>query len=424
MYLAQMMHAAYVVLTLLAVYGFARSLTARKSSAVIATVAAASVPWLTLLAPIAYNEGGLLLYGTLAIGWTVRALTTTSGRTRTFALAGVMAGFACGTKLTAVPMVLLAVPAALLVESLLGRRIAVRAAAGGAAAFIVAGTLAFSPWLVRNLAWAGNPVFPEGASVLGRAHFTDVQVERWKRAHSPTPEQSSPLARVGAFDAQVWRDWRFGYLFLPLAFVAAVVSRRGGPGWWFLVTLFAGLCVFWLEFTHLQGRFFVLAIPIGALLLARVDWGRWVPAGGAFAGTAALVGWGCVHAQFAARMYGPQGWVRFLGTPGEQFVQLHPPEIETMPPDATLTLIGDAAAFWYPRPMSKLRYRTVFDVDAPPGTNVLDAWRGGRPPDSGEWQLIDPKELLRFSKTYWGIPEPSEDVKARQEPYVIPPTGK
>src|SRR5947207_8847902 len=43
--------------------------------------------------------------------------------------------------------------------------------------------------------------------------------------------------------------------------------------------------------------------------------------------------------------------------------------------DQPITLIGDARAFWYPLPTSKLHYRTVFDVR---GTgNVVEAWREG-----------------------------------------------
>ena len=421
MYLAQLMHAAHVVLTVIAVYGFARALAPKKSGAVIAGVVAASVPWLTLLAPIGYNEGGLLLYGTLAVGWAIRAIAAPERRLRTFVLAGLMAGFACGTKLTAVPMVLFAVPAALVVESLITRRLSLRSALAGAAVFVAAGTLACSPWLVRNVAWAGNPVFPEGMSLFGKAHFTDAQVERWKRAHAAPPSQSTAPARVAAFGTQVWGDWRFGYVLLPLSLVALLVARRHAPGWWLLLILLAELSVLWIAFTHLQGRFFVLAIPVAALLLARLDWGRWVAAGAIVAVAAALIGWWTVDSQLTPRLYGKQAWVGYLGVPGERFVQLHPPEVETMPPDATLTLVGDASAFWYPRPMATLRYRTVFDVDVLPGASVLDAWRGNRAPEPGEWQLVDPAELVRFSKTYWGIPAPPADVETRRDPYVIPP---
>jgi len=90
-----------------------------------------------------------------------------------------------------------------------------------------------------------------------------------------------------------------------------------------------------------------------------------------------------------------------------------------MPTDATLTLIGEARAFWFPREMKRLRYRTVFDVDTTGSGDVLEAWR--RPPVANEWLLIDPGELTRFSKTYFGIPPPPAEVEARAEPYVVAP---
>jgi hypothetical protein len=419
MYLAQLMHAAHVVLTALAIYGFARAAAPRRGSAVITSVIAASVPWLTLLAPIAYNEGGLLLYGTLAIGWALRAAR--DGSVRHFALAGVMAGFACGAKLTAVPMVLIGLPVAVGVEALLVGRAVVPRIAAGCAVFGLAGLLTFTPWLMRNAVWAGNPVFPEAVPALGRAHFTAQQVERWQRAHKPPAAQAAPSQRLHAFIDEVLGSWRFGFVLVPLAFVSVVAIRGREPGGWVLLILLAGLSSFWLALTHLQGRFFVLAIPIAALMVGRIEWGRWAPAGGVLAVAAAVAGWGFVHGQVASRLYGSRQWAQLLAYPGEKFVELHPPEIESMPIDATLTLVGEARAFWFPRPMKTLRYRTVFDVDVPAGGNVIDAWRGQPLPN--EWLLIDPAELSRFSKTYFEVPPPPPDVSARPEPYVVAPTA-
>src|SRR5206468_2331993 len=208
-----------VVLAVLAVYGFARTLSGKRSAAVAAALAAASAPWLTLLAPVAYNEGGLLLYGTLAAGWAVCAIgATPRAAMARLLVAGAMAGFACGVKLTAVPMLLLAVPVALVVAWPRGLRYAAR--------YVVLGSIVFAPWAVRNLVWAGNPVFPEAARLLGRAHFTPVQVERWERAHSARPDQRSFGARRLATWREIVADWRFG--FVPLAggvFAAAVGFR-------------------------------------------------------------------------------------------------------------------------------------------------------------------------------------------------------
>ncbi len=113
MYLAQLMHLTLIVMTVLAAWGVAVQFGANRASATVAAVALATIPWMAQLGAIAYNEGGLLLYGTLAIGWAMQGLSavTERSRLRSFALAGVMAGFACGTKLTAVPEILLGVPA-------------------------------------------------------------------------------------------------------------------------------------------------------------------------------------------------------------------------------------------------------------------------------------------------------------------------
>ena len=55
--------------------------------------------------------------------------------------------------------------------------------------FLAMAITTFSPWLIRNCAWTRNPVFPEATSIFGKAHLSDAQVERWKRAHSPREDQ-------------------------------------------------------------------------------------------------------------------------------------------------------------------------------------------------------------------------------------------
>jgi hypothetical protein len=426
MYLAQLMHASYVVLSVLAVYAFARTLTPSASGAVFAGVGAASVPWLTLLAPIAYNEGGLLLYGTLAIGWTLRAGRAATGgsaggmRGRTLALAGTMAGFACGAKLTAAPTVLAAVPVALAVQALIHRPARWSGVVTGAVTFVLFGVIVFGPWLARNVAWARNPVFPEAMSLLGRAHFSEVQVQRWERAHKPPPAQSPKAARLKAFGSEVLFNWQFGYVLLPLGIVAAVVARRN-RNTILLATLLLVFAGFWLAVTHLQGRFFVLAIPVAALLVAAIDWGRWSWVGATAVAVAAGVGLVTMHLRFSSRMDGAQGLTGVIAVPGVAFEQLHPPELQSLPPDATLTLVGEARAFWFSRKMKWLRYRTVFDVDTDPATDLIDSWRGQAVPN--EWLFIEPAELTRFSRTYFGVPQPPQEVRVRTEPYVVPPTG-
>jgi hypothetical protein len=226
--------------------------------------------------------------------------------------------------------------------------------------------------------------------------------------------------RLKALGSEVIFNWQFGFVLLPAALVAIVLPRRRGQGI-FLGVLLLVLAGFWLALTHLQGRFFVLAVPVAALLIAGADWGRLLWIGSTAAVLGVGVGLISVHQRFSSRMYGPQGWAGVIGVPGEALEQLHPPELQGLPPDATLTLIGDARAFWYPRKMQWLRYRTVFDVDTSSTTDLIDAWRGQPVPN--EWLLVDPAELMRFSQTYLGIPPPPAEVRARPEPYVVAPAG-
>jgi hypothetical protein len=414
MYLAQWMHGAFVVLTLLAIYATVRTF-ATPLAACAATVAAGVCPWLTMLATVGYNEGGLLLYTTLAIAWLMRAFdlgrpgpaeirdrmpdAPAAGTISSAIVAGLFAGFACGCKLTGVPMVLVALPVAALAASLIARgRPPVPRLLVAAGVYVLVGLVAFAPWLVRNQSWAGNPVFPEAMPTLGHGHFTPVQVERWHRAHAPRADQQSATARAAAFYQQVLVDWRYAYAILPAGVVAGAVAVRR-PQAAFLLLSLAAFAAFWLAFTHLQSRFFVVAIPVVALLLAQLP--RAQVGVAVLAAVAAVPALGVLHAKFA-----PLGIAFGLDSPRTLRDAVYPEDVNRAVNDEAqpLVLVGDAKAFWYDVPMARLHYRTVFDVDGPEGASVVRAWMGDAAGLPEATALVDPGELDRFSRTYYGIP--------------------
>ncbi len=427
MYLAQMMHAALVTLGALGACGFAFRLAPRPRGAVLAGVALVTLPWLTQLAPIAYNEGGLLLFGTLALGIVLRATTDPlprSRRLRLFALAGAMAGFACGAKLTAVPEVLLGVPAAAVVAAALrhlrhrstsvaGTRGDFLAVCTGGVLYGLVGLVVFAPWLARNLAWTGNPIFPEAAGLLGKAHLTDEQVERWHSAnHLPRPEQATVSGRLKALGDQVLWSWQFGFVLIPAGVIAMGLTARR-PQTWFLGSFLVLFTFFWVGFTHLQGRFFVLAAPAATMAVACIDWDRWPRP--VFSAALIVTLFACIpgavliHSRIAALLIGTaerHGAVDALGRIPLNW--LTPKELEDLPPDARVTLVGESRAFWYQLPMRQLRYRTIFDIDTAGGRGDLAAWTApipGEQPWLGEqWFVIDPAELRRFHRTYRSMP--------------------
>jgi hypothetical protein len=399
-------------------------LSSRTWAAPLAGVAMGALPWMLALAPVAYNEGGLLLYGTLALTWVMTAHFGDPRRPAHFSragwvIAGAMAGLACGVKLTAVPMLTGAIILAWAVVALISRiRRAPQAGrlnVSGVVIFLVVAIVISSPWFVRNLVWTHNPVFPEGMETFGKAHFTDVQVQRWREAHSPRFDQKPLPKHLAAAWDQMGTDWRYGWAFLPLVVAAGVIvhDRR---------TLFLGVAVasqllVWLAFTHLQGRFFVLAIPAGAILIGLAQQKLWP----AIAACVILVVAG-VNLKYHTDRFDPfhKNAPVLLGQSNLQIIAESRLKLEpgALPKEQKAILAGDAQAFWYSEiPSSLLRYRTVFDV--PPSPNPSDwltAWTQG---EHG-LVIVFPGELFRFKKTYHDVPTPPEsELLARPEPYLM-----
>ena len=416
MYLAQFVHAAFIALSILAAGAIAGRLGKERIAPVVAILTTAGIPMLTQLGAIAYVEGGFLFFGVLSIGWTLIALREPENRLRRFALAGAMAGFACGAKLTALPEILVAVPAitfAMFTARKDWRSIPIARRLLMPAAFVLAGLLTFAPWLIRTARWAGNPLFPE-VPQLGRAPFTEAQAQRWKHSLEPREDQRSVPGRLKAGWDQIISNWQYGFLLIPAGLVALVLSRRD-PSGQFLGALFFLLCLFWLGFTHLQARFFVLAIPICALLFATIP-RKMLPA----AIAQALIGAIALHLALlqhhwnqAAELLGNEVLI-----PRAQW-GLTPPPSPTSRQAASIALIGDARVFLYQIPMTHLSYRTVFDVDDASGSqSFIEAWAG--PPAPDQLLVIDPTELKRFQKTYQPFPPIPSEITAHTETYMIP----
>ena len=67
-------------------------------------------------------------------------------------------------------------------------------------------------------------------------------------------------------------------------------------------------------------------------------------------------------------------------------------------------LVGDAQAFLYPVPLSRMHYRAVFNLHT--GTDdPVRAWVGDEPIGNPHWLLvINPAEINRLHATYYGVP--------------------
>ncbi|MGF1633330.1 MAG: hypothetical protein ACFCVE_05715 [Phycisphaerae bacterium] len=413
MYLGQLMHLSHAAAFVWAVWAAVRPAGRLAASGV--ALLAAGVPYVLLLGTVAYNEPGLLLFTTLALAWALRGLAAGAG-VRPWLLAGAAAGFACGTKLTAFPLLLAGLPAALLLGTLPRRP--GRAVLLPLAAFVLVGLVAAGPWLVRTAVWSGgNPVFPQATALFGPGPFTSEQAQRWTTAHAATGEVTAPVALWH----QVLSDWRYGFVFIPLG-LAAVAAGFADAGRRVLLVWLLLLTIFWMSATHLQGRFFVPAVPALLLAAGRVNWRWWPGVVAATAGVCAVVG--VVNAWPQVKDLRP-----FLGVTSLQelvYAMLPASDVATLQRHrGEVFLVGDAKAFWYTDvPSDRLHYRTVFDIagDDATGDAFWPAWLG-RPVDevpADALIVVWPGELRRFYNTYRHLPDPPAGLLEQPGPFIMP----
>jgi hypothetical protein len=443
MYLAQIMSLCFMALTLIAIYGAVSGAMRATGddtdtrnagrAGTIAGCAAATVPFVVMLGCVCYIEGGLFLYGTLAGGWLLRAMLRDEGRVKSMALAGALAGFACGAKYTAIPMFLFGLPIAMLAAMLLARRPMKRMIVG-CIAYGVVGLLVFSPWLIRNYAWAkGNPIFPLGLRVLGAAHFTPDQVERFIRAHRPPAYKASLPKRLESAWPEVLASWQLGYVLVPMTIFACVLAWRRVEGK-FLALVVVGITLFWLLFTHQMTRFIVPAVPFAAMAMGFALRTRamsrvalvYVP-------LAMMIGLFAyvnpthpgLFNQFAKGVDLGQKFMFRVADPRDLQLAEFKDVYES---NGKVALTGDAQPFYCSLPMTHFRYKTVFDVVVPEGWNVVDGWLGepvSKLRDDGWWVVINRDAFKWMSGSFYKIGDlPPKYDGPRDQPVVLPPTPK
>lgn len=142
------------LLALLATWSLGTRLASRRVGT-LAAVLVASMPVVSWLLGAALVDLAVVFYVVAAALAALRAVADPAWRWP--AVAGLLGGLAVGTKLSAAVFVL-ALGGALAVAA--ARRHGWRPALAASGTFGLAAFLAVLPWLVRDWAWTGNPVFP------------------------------------------------------------------------------------------------------------------------------------------------------------------------------------------------------------------------------------------------------------------------
>jgi hypothetical protein len=218
-----------------------------------------TTPWVFRLAAIPYVEGVLCLFHAALVLSGILAWRELDPRLRVrlWILCGLLAGGAMSCKYPA--LVSAIVPFGLAVVASAALRKSPREALG----FVLGVGVVIGPWLVKNLADTGNPVYPLAWGIFGGRDWDAASDAKWRGAHGPKAVTWPELAN-GVMDVAGRSDWQSPLYFalVPLAFLRREWRRAAAVLLGYAGYLFAT----WWLLTHRIDRFWIPILPILAML--------------------------------------------------------------------------------------------------------------------------------------------------------------
>ena len=387
-YACQFLHALLTLLTALIVARLARRLGGPPAGA-LAAVVVLGTPWVIVAGSLAYNEMAVAL---LLAGGLLLVVDETAGDAvvRRGVAIGLLAGAACGAKLTAIGFTALPLGVWLVFRPQPARRLLPTALAASAVALIM-----LLPYLISNWIETGNPVFPFATAILGTGHWTAEQASAFTAAHMADlgpgrrlVEGWHQLMRYGLGpNPYPGEPWQPQWSILPWLALAGFIVGCTSAGRRRVATCLAIIIViqvvFWLAFTHIKSRFMLPAVVPAALLfsIAAAQVAGRIPSGGRRRVTAVVVAtlsiaYCCLPVAVFLREEAPAaavGAVDFLT--GDAQAGLLAPDVlrqarseATSPaiwinhllgPDVKVLCVGEATPFYYRG--ERIIYQTTWD---------------------------------------------------------------
>ena len=383
--------AAFSLLSALAVFAAGRRLF-NPTAGWFGLLIYLTIPWTHRISIIAYAEGGLTFYliaATLALTLAVReSQSSVTGAGRLFLLSGLLAGSAMGCKYPGVVQVVIPLGLAILVfpwiartEPSARRRLALRSAG----LFAVGAVLTIGPWLLKNLAETGNPVYPLLGSLVDSRDWDAELNAKWRAGHSPPHHEPADLVEK-LIDVVARSDWQSGlvFAFAPLALLRPE-RRRAGWLWLFVGYLFLG----WWVLTHRIDRFWIPLLPVASVLAGAGA--AWSSAFAWRAGAVAAIGLSLLYnlGYITTGLCGYNGYLvdhEYVRRKAETTSAGIPFINANLPKDARVLCVGEAQVFDLRR---ESVYNTVFD------RSIFQEWFGqpivGAP--AAQWPLRDAREI-------------------------------
>lgn len=393
MYLAKILHGAFAVLAVAAIYGALKR--DDESRGRFAAILLGTIPMLIYLSWLAMVELAVVFYTVLAVLWLRQWLLKCQWGSA--ACVGIAVGAACAVKYLSVGLVAGPVILAMIVMSFRSGRWIERLAH---VQLVALGCLVlFSPWLIRNLATTGNPVFPLATETFGRGHWTAESQQRWQDGHGPDllpPVPQPPPWQAGyapgrleLFYDNLVTAQQLSPMVLLLAGVGICVliaaGKSAAPWDLSLAIILAGQIGVWIAFTHQMPTRFLAPAVVPVCLLA--GWVLSMVAGlranplRRHSGQPERAGWGrpasiaLLCAALGANLMIGYRMYRRMAESYDQYAEVHamPAGISglsmskrfsldpaiALPADAQFMLIGEVRGWYWP---DDTIYATAFDT--------------------------------------------------------------
>ena len=345
-----------------------------------------STPWTLRIAANGLNENALGLYLFTSIWMATRTpqfRDSTQSRPNVpncwhaqVIVSGILLGAAISIKYTAF---LFAAPLPLYIfyrsryERLLWR---------GCGLFVVATCISGGPWLVKNAAMTGNPVYPLFVSHFGPDWRQGALDEQWQSAHQVPRDASgrrfSPSQAISALLSVAGESTGQHGLAIALALLATMTYRCGTAATRHAIIVATGATIWgfvsWWGTTHRLERFWVPLVPWLALLATygaawtdRSTWRRTL--------VLAAISVGVCHGvlSLSPPLLADIRWLTPLTKLRDDHLRvdcIHRYLNEQVGSDEAVLLVGDAQPFDL---QVRCYYNTCFDV------SLLEDWLGDRP---------------------------------------------
>lgn len=377
-----------------------------------AAVAYLTTPWIVAVAVTPYVEGPLCALHAALLWAVARAWTEPQPRARVglWAVVGLLAGGAFGCKYPA--LLSAVVPAGVLAIVAAGRSRSLPTALAFAAGL----ALTAGPWVAKNFADTGNPVYPLGYSVFGGRHWNPELDAKWSAAHGRKPITAGALGEglLGIAGRSDWQSPLFVAL-APLAFL------RRGPRRLCLALLAYSAYFFatWWLLTHRLERFWLPTLPALAILTGLgADWSGGRAWRGLLVAILAVATLGNLTLA-STELTGPNRWTEPLDRLRDETFAASTPSLArldaALPAGSRVLLVGVASVF----PLRhEIVYNTVFNDE------TIEVIARGRTPSEISGELarrglthlyIDWAEVARYRSpgNYGFTPFVTPDLFAR-----------